>query len=670
MKRFVGIMLAIGGLLLCLPVKAQQDLQVVKQHYREILLSYNNSQDPLWKDLTQMEREKVVSDQVVVELMQRYPFDLTKIEGYLSKQKADGSWEDVNYQDKKRSGWEPKIHAERTLELTKLYYSTSTKYYHSDKIKQAIHSAMSYWFTNKPVCLNWWYNEIGVPKTFGEAFILLEEQLSPEEKAGAIEVMNHAKFGMTGQNKVWLAGNVLMRALLQNDAALTKEARDIIVSEIVLGRPEGIKDDWSFHQHGPQQQFGNYGLSFVQGVSFYYKLFAGTSYAFEQEKVDILTNLLSKGYRWVIWRRYFDVNALGRQLFQNEQIHKAYATGFAGSIFGLNDISEKENTLIGHKHFDDSDYTIHRTKDWMASVKMSSLRVIGTEKVNEDNLLGYYLGDGGTYTYVEGDEYLNVFPFWDWHKVPGVTAYEGELSFPAQWESNQSNLVGGLTDGTQGMSAMELNRDHLKAYKSWIFTDEFVLCLGAGIQSDSTLNVTTSVDQCLKRDELLMLSGKHWDSIDSTEGTSKETRLFHRQIGYILLDKATYVAETAHRIGRWHDFMGMYKPEDVEGDVVSIFIEHGKQPQNASYEYVIIPASDLQSVRAFDTKQIKIIRNDSQAQIVYLKKSHDYWMVAYQAGQYSIDKGKIDITAPGVYHIRKVGKSYQMQKSSLFRIDR
>lgn len=88
----------------------------------------------------------------------------------------------------------------------------------------------------------------------GAAFILLEDELSPAEKQSAIEVLEHAKFGMTGQNKVWLAGNVLMRALLQNDYPLVKEARDIIASEIMTGGKEGIKEDWSFHQHGAQQQ--------------------------------------------------------------------------------------------------------------------------------------------------------------------------------------------------------------------------------------------------------------------------------------------------------------------------------------------------------------------------------------------------------------------------------
>lgn len=74
---------------------------------------------------------------------------------------------------------------------------------------------------------------------------------------------------MTGQNKVWLAGNVLVRALLQEDKELVRQARDTIVSEIVTGQTEGIQPDWSFHQHGTQQQFGNYGLAFLASMSFY-----------------------------------------------------------------------------------------------------------------------------------------------------------------------------------------------------------------------------------------------------------------------------------------------------------------------------------------------------------------------------------------------------------------
>lgn len=243
-------------------------------------------------------------------------------------------------------------------------------------MEAVIHKALNYWFTAKPVCLNWWYNQIGIPKTLGTVFILFEKQLTPVEKQNAITVMENAKFGMTGQNKVWLAGNVMMRALLQNDYELVKMARDTIASEIVTGGTEGIKDDWCFHQHGAQQQFGNYGLSFVSGMSFFSGLFSGTSLAFDDKQLSILSTLIDKGYRWVIWKGMMDVNALGRQLFIPAPVHKALSLAFAASELGGGESDEcmavatallrdnypalTVNVLTGHKHFWQSDYTIHR----------------------------------------------------------------------------------------------------------------------------------------------------------------------------------------------------------------------------------------------------------------------------------------------------------------------
>ena len=60
------------------------------------------------------------------------------------------------------------------------------------------------------------------------------------------------------------------------------------------------------------------------------------------------------------------------------------------------------NVLTGHKHFWQSDYTIHRRPSWMASIKMASDRIIGTEMMNGDNMKGYYMADGATYIYKDG----------------------------------------------------------------------------------------------------------------------------------------------------------------------------------------------------------------------------------------------------------------------------
>jgi chondroitin AC lyase len=650
------------------------ELYRIKKNYKSILIPCAGGTDSLYNDFIRITPETEMSDQVVVELHQRYPFDLNKIENYLAKMKEDGSWSDINYLDTKRSGWEPKQHAERILELSKLYYSKQTKYYQSESIKRTIHQALNYWFSAKLKCLNWWYNQIGIPKTLGAAFILLEDQLSEVEKEAAIGVMENAQFGMTGQNKVWLAGNVLMRALLQNDANLVKAARDTIASEIVLGREEGIKNDWSFHQHGPQQQFGNYGLAYISGMSFFYRLFQGTTYEFDKQQMDILTSLINEGYRWIIWNRYMDISSLGRQFFHNAQIHKAYGLAFAAADLGLGDFPAHGNPLIGHKHFDDSDYTVHRSKDWMGTVKMSSNRVIGTELINEDNLKGYYLGDGATYFYVRGDEYLNVFPFWDWRKIPGVTAYEDDAPMPTtkgQNSNNRTDLVGGLSDGKCGMAAMEVNRDGLKAYKAWLFTDHFVVCLGTGIQSDSALCVTTSIDQRLKKGELEVWQSGAWKPITNRECfMQNDLRFFHDHTGYIVIGKDTLVAEAGKRTGRWCDFMKMYRPATVEGEVVSLYLRHGKEPSNASYQYIVFPASRKGRMESFNVeKEIRVICNDSVAQVLQVPSAGTgYWVAAYRNGDIKIDKTFFRVEAPGIYYVENAADGLKIKKEAPFRL--
>ena len=362
MKRFVFCLNLFVFVISAIYAADNDELIRIRQNYVRSLLPSGDEQEELVRYLQQISPETEMSDQVVMELHQLYPFDLKKIQGYLSSQRIDGTWSDINYDDKKRSGWEPKMHAERILELAKLYRSDKTEYKDSPEVSKAIHAALNYWFSTKPVCPNWWYNQIGIPKTMGAAFILLEDELSPAEKQSAIEVMEHAKFGMTGQNKVWLAGNVLIRALLQNDYLLVKEARDLITSEIVAGGKEGIKEDWSFHQHGAQQQFGNYGLSFLSGMSFFSGLFSGTSLAFDDGQMSALRTLLADGYRWIIWRGEMDINSLGRQLFHNAPVHKALSVGFVALTLGNKEFiadnfppRKSGSMFTGHKHFWQSD---------------------------------------------------------------------------------------------------------------------------------------------------------------------------------------------------------------------------------------------------------------------------------------------------------------------------
>ena len=404
-------------------------VRLVKENYINVFIGNDPAKKALVDRLAEVPKEKEASDQNVIELQQLYPISGEEVNRLVESIRDDGSWGDIDYADTKRSGWSPKIHTERILTMTK-YYWRERKSLDADDMSRltgAIHRAMNFWFSSKLVCKNWWYNQIGIPRTLGPAFLLFEQEMTGEEKREAVEVMKHSSFGMTGQNKIWLAGNVLLRALLENDWKLVREARTVIGSEITVGAGEGIQADWSFHQHGPQQQFGNYGLSFISNMGFYSEVFAGTSLAFTGSQQKTLVSLLLDGYRWIVWKGYWDVNALNRQLFRNADRDKGFILLFTACSLMKGSTPEVEaeiedmirqsgldsdvaNTFVGNKHFWKSDYTVHRTPRWMASVRMASERVIGTELVNEDNLKGYYMADGALYTYVRGDEYHNIFP--------------------------------------------------------------------------------------------------------------------------------------------------------------------------------------------------------------------------------------------------------------------
>lgn len=652
------------SLLLCLfsssPIGAQEvfndSVAFIKRNYINATVGEDKGKEVLLKQLSAIPPEKEVSDQNVIELQQLYPISSKEIKHLISTIHTDGSWKDINYSDTKRSGWEPKIHTERLLKLTKYYHQNKRKLQQSEisRLANAIHQAMNFWFNQELICKNWWYNQIGIPRTLGPAFLLFEDEMSEQEKQSAIKVMMNSSFGMTGQNKVWLAGNVLIRALLQNDWKLAKEARDVISSEITLGQKEGIKADWSFHQHGPQQQFGNYGLSFLCNMSFYSELFAGTSLAFSKEQQKILTSLLLEGYQWIIWRGYWDVNGLNRQLFRNADIDKGFSLRFAAyslmkssepevagkiqEMIDWNSISSKApNSFIGNKHFCESDYTIHRTSAWMASVRMASERVIGTELVNEDNLKGYYMADGALYTYVRGDEYHNIFPFWDWRRIPGITTYESNTPIPNPNKTdsrNHSSYVGGATYKNTGITAMQLKRNNLEANKTWIFTDDYVLCMGSDIHADSTATIMTSIDQRFSK-------GKVW--------SDDNKRFFHNNTGYIILQADTCIALTENKEGQWKDFMGMYRPEILKNKLFSIYLKHRKDTP-ASYVYLTLPATTQQKVRNFDSNSIRIIRNDKEAQAVVIKDL--CYVSVYHPTQILIEgQNPIAISKPGTYII-------------------
>lgn len=628
-----GLLLAVFGLL-----HAQTDgLATLKQRYVSAIMGDDPTTRPYLRLVAELEDEEVVSDRCVVELFQRAPVTKNAVAEILANQRADGSWADINYKDRTRSGWQPGQHSERMLMLAKYVRQTG-----DGAAARGLHRAIRFWAEARPECLNWWYNEIGVPRTMGQAFLLFEDSLTTDEHRAAVDILRRSRFGRTGQNKVWLAGNVLMRALLEGDTALVRQARDAICSEVTDGREEGIQPDFSFHQHGPQQQFGNYGLAYLSNMSLYADIFAHTPYALTAAQMKLLTDFLLEGYRWVVWRGEMDVNALNRQLFHNADRHKALSVLFA-AVSLLKGCGEEDaprirrfirdnfdtpatvNRFTGHKHFASSDLTLHRRPHWGASLRMASSRTIGVEFINEDCRRGFYMADGALYVYARGDEYHNIFPLWSWRRIPGTTTYDLPTPPPidgGRRSRNHTPQVGGTTHGEGGISAMRLERDGVKARKAWIFTDRMVVCLGGGIETDSTAPLMTTIDQ-------RHLRGRAWH-----DGAG---RYFHDGTGYIVLRSDSIEMTDSIAAGSWSDFMGMYPRRTVTGPVFSLSLHH-RRHRPADYLYIILPATTRRAVTRFKASGIRVLRNDNTAQALVVDGR--CYVAAYAPCRISLPSGR------------------------------
>ena len=156
-----------------------------------------------------------------------------KVETSLSHYRPDGSFDDIDYSDRRRATWSPSTHVTRMYDMAVAYASPESRYFNSSDILSRIRLSLDYWCTGgiEP-CTNWWFNEIRIPWLMGMTALLIKDDMDATDMENAVSVMDSSRFGMTGQNKVALAGNMLYRALLTDDYRLAVEARDTILSEI------------------------------------------------------------------------------------------------------------------------------------------------------------------------------------------------------------------------------------------------------------------------------------------------------------------------------------------------------------------------------------------------------------------------------------------------------
>ena len=533
----------------------------------------------------------------------------TLLEGF-----TDGHWNDIDYADQTRGRWNPTLHVTRMYALAKLYVSPESGWKGDPRLKALLHEAMAFWFREMPLCPNWWHNDIGVPKKMTAVLLMLRDELSEAEIQGGLKVLERSRFGRTGQNKVWLAGNNLMKGLLTDDAALVRKSRDIMAEELVIAPEgqEGIQPDWSFQQHGPQIQFGNYGLAYAEGLSFWARVLHGTSYDFTPEQYEVLVNMMREGISRCVWNGSMDPSFCGRQVFPNALKGKAASLSIAEANMaaaGYGRLFRKP--LTGAKYYPQSDCGIYRSRKWYASSRMHSVRTIGFEYTNRENLDANFSADGALLTLVSGDEYNDIFACWDWRAVPGVTAWDDGKSIKVgetetERQNHSAHVGGAVFDDCVLCTTMEINRDGLHAFKTAFFFKDLIINLGTDIRMDrdSILSVTTALEQNHYLQHRLREDGSVWH----------DGRLYRSLDGHPL-----EVSDSLQH-GLWDRIDPFFHDARDSCRIFKCLIRHDlrkcRSQEGDTYAYSILPCREDGGRRL---PRVKILENSAQRQVVRYK---------------------------------------------------
>jgi len=583
---------------------------------------------------------------------------------------TDGGWPDIDYNNRHRASWETLRHLHSLLLLARAYKSPVSELYHNARIKKSIHSALDYWLRHDFKNPNWWYNVIGTPKTLSSILLLLDEELSPSQRQKGMEILERAKLGRTGQNLVWVAEITAMRGVLERNPEITSQALDRIVQEIRITTDEGIQPDYSFHQHGSCLYNHGYGAIFASNCARIVALCRGTQFAFPPEKVEILSNYILDGSQWMTLGEVCDYGALGRQISRKNQTADylrpavknmlELTTGRENEFKALAARLESRSAppLQGNRFFWRSEIMTHHRSGYYSSVRMFSRNLANTDvPCNQEGLKSHHIADGCNFIFCSGKEYHDIFPVWDWQKIPGTTVEQTpELPSEVRIMGNRS-FVGGVSDGNYGLAAFDFARGELLARKAWFFFDREIVCLGAGIDCNSDNPVVTTINQChLKGDVIISESDKARKIRSGNHFLNNIAWIHHDRVAYLFPQSTKVHLSNDFQKGSWRSINHAYSDETIAHPVFKLWIDHGRHCQNANYAYIVLPDVSPAAANAYAARPvIEIVRNTSDIQAVRHNKDKITGIAFYKPGLVEIAPGlNIAVDQPGLVLIREL----------------
>lgn len=308
------------------------------------------------------------------------------------------------------------------------------------------------------------------------------------------------------------------------------------------------------------------------------------------------------------------------------------------NIWALNILNDPSvipaGELVRHYQFPGMDQIAHLRPGWGLGLAMSSSRSGTFESIQGENLKGWFTGDGMTYLYnADLDHFADNF--WstvDPYRLPGTTVdAHGRTNAPGfgQGYRSPNNWVGGASlQNLYGVAGMLLHPTNstLTARKSWFMFDNEVVCLGAGITNTDNRPIETIIDNrriAVYGDNPLTVNGAAKPALVGWSETMSNTSWAHLEgnvpgsdIGYFFPQPAMVKAIREARSGAFSDINTPYGSTNrFTRNYLTLWFDHGLNPVNASYAYVLLPNQTAAQVANYAASpDVVVLANSSLVQ--------------------------------------------------------
>jgi len=625
-------------------------------------------------------RKRVMEDKL------RANVEMDEVHSLLQTLSPDGYWPGINYTDVSRIAFENRTHVVNIRLMSLAYRKEDSALKGNSSLKSALENAIDYWLAHDYIADNWHTNEIANPTSWLDVLFLLDGVLGTDRVNGISELAGranlHAWGARPGGDLIKIAGLSAELALFHRDEAALKKSIAAMVAEVAITSGMGIKPDLGFHHRSDRvTSILAYGTGYAATFADWGQRLAGTSYRFPEESTQLLVNYYLDGIcKSMVHATFKDPGVINRGMSREGSLAPIgpeipmkllsftdYRRDELENVLAIREGIQSPN-LAHNRFFWFSEYASHQRPGYFTSVRMHSDRNNNMESPhNQESLKMHHYSDGSNFISRSGREYFDIFPVWDWQKIPGTTVVQ-KPELP-HWNQivkpGKTDFVGAVTDGMNGASVFDFQSPHdpLRAKKAWFFFDNSYLCLGTAIYSDADYPVVTTLNQTLSHSDVQI------QTLDGIQILSKGNQIYD-QVSWVIQDSVGYYfpKPTSANVlnqtqtGFWKSIANTERIQGkpaVSKEIFAVWVDHGTSPQGASYAYSVHPNVSALDMERWSTEpHLQVLSNTSNIQAVWHKDLGTGQLVFYQPGRLVLPDGKsITLRNSGLVMVKMDGES-------------